>query len=461
MEQVLNTARRASVHTLGCRLNQSESQMLVDQLTASGYAVVPFGQEADLGIINTCTVTREADAKCRKSIRQFITRNPEAFVAVVGCYSQLGAEALAGIGGVDLIVGNQDKMSVLDYVGWGKNEDPVVVRDRIDGSDFSIRFFGDTPFPDRANLKVQDGCDFFCSFCVIPFARGRARSRNWENTLAEARTLAGRGVREIVLTGVNIGTYSSGGRDIVCLVDALDQIDGVSRIRVSSIEPTTVPDALLDRMADPSHALLPFLHLPLQSGSDRVLRRMRRKYTAEAYREFACKAIEWVPDLCLGTDILVGSNGESREDFEQTCRFFNELPFSYCHVFPFSEREGTLAVKRAASDPEAAGVIPVPERNRRCAQLRRLSAVKRRTQMISALGSVREVLFEKQNEGAWPGYTDNYIRVRVDLPGIEDARNCRALVRLDRVCADFMSGTVIDWIDVPESVNAADALSCV
>lgn len=426
--------------------------MLADQLAAAGYALVPFDEEADLGIINTCTVTREADAKCRKLIRQFITRNPSAFTAVIGCYSQMGAEVIASIPGVDLIVGNQEKMSVLDYVGWGKNERPVIVRDRIDRTDFSLKLVGDLPFPERANLKVQDGCDFVCSFCIIPFARGRARARDWENTLAEARQQAERGVRELVLTGVNIGTYESGGRDIVALVDALDAIPGISRLRISSIEPTTVPLALFDRMADPSHALLPFLHLPLQAGSDRVLELMRRRYTLAEYAEFVAEAMRRVPDLCLGTDIMVGFTGERREDFEATCEFFLSQPFAYAHVFPFSERDGTLAVRRGEMAPEE--VVPVEERQRRCAQLRRLSAMKRHEQMASSLGQVREVLFEHQREGRWPAYTDNFIRVVCAGPEGEDLHNRRARVRLRRVAADFVEGEIVEMLDATGNASA-------
>ena len=187
-----SSSRRAVVHTLGCRLNQAESQMIKDRLAAAGYTVVPFGEEADLGIINTCTVTREADTKCRKAIRQFVSKNPAAYTAVIGCYSQMGAATIAEIPGVDLIVGNQDKFAVLEYVGQGKNERPLILREKISGNDFSLTYAGDIPFDKRANLKVQDGCDFMCSFCVIPFARGRARSRDWKNTLGDARATRGR-----------------------------------------------------------------------------------------------------------------------------------------------------------------------------------------------------------------------------------------------------------------------------
>jgi threonylcarbamoyladenosine tRNA methylthiotransferase MtaB len=432
--------RRAVVHTLGCRLNQGESQMLKDRLTAAGYEVVPFGESAEVGIINTCTVTREADGKCRKAIRQFVRQNPRALVAVVGCYSQMGAAEVAAIPGVDLIIGNQDKFAVLEHLDMKKADSPVIIRERISGDDFKMTFVGDLPFDKRANIKVQDGCDFMCSFCIIPFARGRARSRDWANTMEEARAAAARGVRELVLTGVNIGTYSNSGNGLVDLVDAMDAIPGLVRLRISSIEPTTVDTRLLDRMADPGHKLLPFLHLPLQSGSDKVLRLMRRQYSPEDYEAFVRESTERVPDLCLGTDIMVGFTGETEEDFAETCDFFERLPFAYTHVFPFSEREGTLVMRRSE------GWVEIAERQRRCAVLTRLSAGKRHAQMRAHVGREAMVLLEDPREGGFPGYTENYIRVRVEDPGF-DIRNRRARVRLDSIQGDWMSGTLLELLD--------------
>jgi threonylcarbamoyladenosine tRNA methylthiotransferase MtaB len=428
--------KRAVVHTLGCRLNQAESQMIKDRLAAAGYEVVPFGSEADLGIINTCTVTREADTKCRKTIRQFINRNPGAYTAVIGCYSQMGAATIAEIPGVDLIVGNQDKFAVLDHVGQGKNDRPLILRDRISRTDFSLTYAGDIPFDKRANLKVQDGCDFMCSFCIIPFARGQARSRDWENLLGEAKAAAARGIKELVLTGVNVGTYDNDGCNIVDLVDALDAIPGLLRVRISSIEPTTVPVDLFDRMADPGHSLLPYLHLPLQSGSDRVLELMRRKYTMADYSGFVAEAMSRVPDLCLGTDIMVGFTGETEADFQETCRQFLELPFAYTHVFPFSEREGTLVMQRKE------GWVPMEERSRRCSHLMRLSEKKRYHFMEAHLGMEAKVLLEDPRDGGFPGYTENYIRVRVPDPG-HDIRNELVTVRLGKIRADWMEAEVL------------------
>jgi threonylcarbamoyladenosine tRNA methylthiotransferase MtaB len=438
-KQLPELRKRAMVHTLGCRLNQGESQMLKDRLRGSGYEVVGFGESADVGIINTCTVTREADGKCRKAIRQFVKQNPDAMVAVIGCYSQMGTAEVAAIPGVDLVIGNHDKFAVLDHLEMPKGDAPLILRERISGNDFSMQFVGDLPYDKRANLKVQDGCDFYCSFCIIPLARGRARSRDFTNTIEEARASAARGIRELVLTGVNVGTYANQGKDLVDLVDALHDIEELKRIRISSIEPTTVDVGLLERMADPTHKLLPFLHLPLQSGCDRVLQSMRRKYSATEYAEFAMDAIGRVDGLCLGTDIMVGFTGEREEDFGETCRFFEDLPFAYTHVFPFSEREGTLVMKRSE------GWVPIEERQRRCAVLRRLSARKRRAFMERYVGSEATVLFEDPREGGFPGYTENYIRVRVDDPGW-DIRNQRARVRLDSVQADWMQATIISFL---------------
>lgn len=443
---------KASVHTLGCRLNQSEGHLIREKMEERGYRLVPFGDKADLAVINTCTVTNLADAKCRNAIRSFTRQNPDAFVAVVGCYSQMGYKAVAEIPGVDLIIGNQDKLSVLDYVELGKIDPPLIVRERIDKTDFTIAFAGEAPFPKRANLKVQDGCDFMCSFCIIPFARGRGRSRELENLLEEARTLVRRGVRELVLTGVNIGTYDYQGQTILTLVDRLDEIPGLDRIRISSIEPTTIPLELLDRMNDPRHALLPFLHIPLQSGCDRILRDMGRKYSVSDYLDFIRLACDQVEDLYLGTDIMVGFPGETEEEFEETCRVFREGPFAFCHVFSYSEREGTVAAKSTAQ-------VPIPERARRSAVLRHLSASRRHDFYQRHLGRTVRVLFEDPKPGLWPGYTDNYIRVVVaaaELPdSTADLTNRTAWVRLDRISADFVEATWVGW-SPPESVDGHD-----
>ena len=427
--------RRASLHTLGCRLNQSESNIVRAKLEAHGYEIVPFGAPAELGIINTCTVTNEADAKSRKAIRSFTRRNPQAYVAVIGCYSQMGYQALSEIEGVDLIVGNQEKLNVLDFVEAGKNEQPLVVRDTILRDDFIIETAGSSPVTQRTNLKIQDGCDFMCSFCVIPFARGRARSRDLDNLIEEARGLVSRGAKELVLTGVNIGTYNWRGHSIVDVLNRLNALEGLDRIRISSIEPTTIPREIFRLMNDPDHALTPYLHIPLQSGSNRVLDLMRRKYSREGFQGFVEKAAREVQDLCIGTDIMVGFPGERQEDFEQTCDLFEHGPFSYAHVFKYSERDGTASARYS-------GKVENEEKSRRSAQIRRLSASKLTRFHERFRGRSMPVLFEQQVDGWWSGYTGNYIRVTACSNDILDNR-LRKVV-LEKSCGGLMTGRIAE-----------------
>lgn len=398
--------RRASLHTLGCRLNQAETALLRDKLQASGYVIVPFGQPADLGIVNTCTVTNEADAKSRKLIRSFIRKNPDAFLAVIGCYSQVDAATLAEIQGVDLVVGNQEKLNVLNYVAQGKNATPLIVRDSILRDDFTIDIDGLDACTRRANLKIQDGCDSMCSYCIIPFARGRARSREIGNLLDEARQLVQRGAREIVVTGINVGTYRYHEHTIAEVLERLNEIQGLERIRLSSIEPTTIPQPLFAMMNARDHALVPHLHIPLQSGSNKMLKRMRRDYTREGFLDFIGAAHSTVEGLCIGTDIMVGAPGEEEEDFQATCDLLQHGPLAYAHVFKYSERDGTAAVRQEGKvDPET--------KNRRSAEIRRISAEKLRQFHSKHLGKTVKVLFERSEAAQWTGYTRNYIRVAV------------------------------------------------
>ncbi|HQM51306.1 MAG TPA: tRNA (N(6)-L-threonylcarbamoyladenosine(37)-C(2))-methylthiotransferase MtaB [Candidatus Hydrogenedentes bacterium] len=425
--------RRAAVHTLGCRLNQSESGILMDLLRREGYEIVPFGKPADLGIVHSCTVTREADAKSRQLIRAFIRKNPKAYVAVIGCYAQTGYRALAEIEGIDLICGNQEKMRVLEFAAQGKNETPLIVRDRIQRHDFTIPFAGDALIERRTNLKIQDGCNFMCSFCAIPFARGRNRSREMDNLLDEARALVARGAKELVLTGVNLGCYNDQGLDIADVVNRLNDLQGLRRIRISSIEPTTIPEELLGCMAAPDHALVPYLHIPLQSGSDKVLRLMKRKYTRSEFVDFIEKAYCRVPALCIGTDIMVGMPGETEADFEETCAVLRDTPIAYAHVFKYSERDGTAAQRIPEKvDPKAA--------NWRSAKVRRISARKRRAFYERYLGAAVEVLFEHEQDGWWEGYTGNYIRVAAR--SAKRMHNEFARVRIEGIRGDLATGTI-------------------
>ena len=425
--------RRASLHTLGCRLNQSETNIIREDLVSRGYDIVPFGEPADVAVINTCTVTNEADTKSRKAIRSFIRANPEAFVAVIGCYSQMGYKTLSEIKGVDVIIGNQEKLNVADYITDKKPDAPVIVRDHFLRDDFTVDTIDLSSSACRANLKIQDGCDFMCSFCIIPFARGRARSREFDNLLDEARQLADNGVHELVLTGVNVGTYDFQNQDILGVVDQLNNIEGIARIRISSIEPTTIPTQLFDRMSDPNHALVPYLHIPLQSGSNHVLEVMNRRYSREEFIEFIQMAGESVPDLCIGTDVLVGSPGETADDFEKTCDLLLNAPITYAHVFKYSERDGTAALRI----PEK---VDVKEKARRSAVVRQISARKMAEYHQRFAGKTVDVLFEQESDGLWGGYTGNYIRVSACSSDI--LTNQIRSVTLDRSCGDFMTGTL-------------------
>ena len=427
--------RRASVHTLGCRLNQAESTLLVDLLEGAGYAIVPFGDPADLGVVNTCTVTHEADAKCRQLIRSFIRKNPDAYVAVVGCYSELRHKALAKISGIDLILGTQDKLDLLDYVRTTKNDEPLVVRSTITDDSFSIDSVGKGTVLRRVNLKIQDGCGSMCSYCVIPLARGHPRSRDMDNLLSEAEQLVRRGAKEIVLTGLNVGRYAYRGQTILDVVDGLNEIGGLRRVRISSIEPTTIPEDLFARMDDEGHALVPHLHIPLQSGSDRVLALMNRRYTSGEYGAFLSRAAEAVRDLRIGTDVLVGVPGETDEDFSETVRVVRDCALSYAHVFKYSARQGTVA----ADHPNK--VDPVV-RNRRSAVIRRISAEKDRAFAESFLGRRLDVLFEQEEDGFWVGYTGNYLRVAVRSS--EALRNEIRRVRMDAMRGEIVEGTLDD-----------------
>lgn len=431
------SGKKASVKALGCRLNQYEALAMEGKLKAAGYEIVSYGEDADLGVINSCTVTNEADAKSRNAIRRFIRKNPEAMTVVVGCYSQMAANRIAMIDGVDYVIGNHDKLNFLEYLTDDKPTSPVIVRERISREDFSIGFVGDPDFEQRANLKIQDGCDFMCSFCVIPFARGRARSRDWKDLFEEVGQMIRKGVREFILTGVNLGTYESKGNDFLALVKALADLRGVDRLRISSIEPTTIPDELFDMMADPGHSLMPYLHIPMQSCCDRTLAGMKRNYGMKEMTDFFDRATQAIPQLCLGTDLMVGFPGETESEFEETCDRFLELPFAYCHVFTFSERAGTPAAKMDKQ-------LQMEEKRLRSARLRRLSAAKRMSFHEKQLGQVFRVLLENPKDEFYSGYTDHYVRVVVPqaITGLE---NRMALVKMGKATPEFIEGRLLSY----------------
>lgn len=407
------TPPRASLATIGCRLNQAETALLADRLRQRGYRLVAFGQPTDLLVLNTCAVTDQAEADCRYLIRRTLRRSPRAFIAVTGCYAQTNPEAIRRLPGVDLILGAQYKMALPEYLppaaGLRKRPGPELLHTRtLAREEFDLPGVGDYATT-RANLKVQDGCNFMCSFCLIPFARGRERSRRAGDVLREAEALAARGHRELVLTGVNIGHYASEGLDLAGLIRRLEAIAGVDRIRISSIEPTTITEPLLERLAT-SPRLCRHLHIPLQSGDDEVLAAMNRRYRAGDYRTLIERVLRLVPDLGLGTDLMVGFPGETDRQFANTVALAKDLPFSYLHVFSYAERPGTAAARLADRVPERT----VKARSRMLAEL---SRAKRLAFCQRRIGRRVRVLVERrEGDGLWTGLTDDYLRVGLASP---------------------------------------------
>ncbi len=427
---------KASVQALGCRLNQYEGLSIEGKLRSEGYEIVPFGEDADLGVINTCTVTNEADAKSRNAIRRFSRKNPHAITVVIGCYSQTSANEVAMVDGVDYVIGNHNKMNFFDYVAEEKPASPVVVRGKIDREDFSMGQVGEVHFDQRSNLKIQDGCDFMCSFCVIPFARGRARSREWSDLFMEAEQMIEKGVREIVLTGVNLGTYESQSKNFLNLVEILGLLPGLDRLRISSIEPTTIPAELFGMMVDDQHPLMPYLHVPMQSGCDKILGLMKRKYKVQQMEEFFTEATEAIPGVCIGTDMMTGFPGESESDFTKTCETFLTFPFSYCHVFTYSERDGTAAQR---SEDQ----IPIEERRRRSAHLRQLSASKRLDWHEEFQGKNVRVLLENPKNGHYGGYTENFLKLMIPIKR-ENLQNKLVQVRVGEARPEYCLGQILN-----------------
>ena len=373
---------RIAAHTLGCKLNYAETSDHLRHLAEEGHEIVDWTAEADLYIVNTCTVTAVAEKKCRAAIRQAHRRNPGAQLVVMGCFAQTAAAEVARIPGVTQVLGNESKR-LLSYSSVG---------DRT-----------------RTFFKVQDGCDYFCTYCAIPYARGRSRSATLEETLCAARRIADSGAREVVLTGINTGTFGQRqGESFLELLEGLDKLDGILRYRISSIEPNLLTDEIIDFVAR-SRAFLPHFHVPLQAGSDHVLQLMHRRYDTALYRDKVLKIKSAMPDACIAADIMAGFNGESEEEFRKTLDFVESIPISYLHVFTYSDRPGTAALKLGEK-------VPVPVRHEHTQRLLELSAKKHRQFVDSQLGKARPVLWESKEverlSTYMEGWTDNYIRVQ-------------------------------------------------
>jgi threonylcarbamoyladenosine tRNA methylthiotransferase MtaB len=408
----MENKKKVAFYTLGCKLNFSETSTIARDFQNEGFERVDFEEIADIYVINTCSVTDNADKQFKQIVKKAMKLNDKAFVAAVGCYAQLKPEDLAAVDGVDLVLGATEKFKITDYINdLSKNDMGEVHSCEIEEADFYVGSYsiGDRT---RAFLKVQDGCDYKCTYCTIPLARGISRSDALENVLKNASEISNQGIKEIVLTGVNIGDYGKGEfgnkkheHTFLDLVKALDEVEGIERLRISSIEPNLLKNETIEFVSQ-SRTFVPHFHIPLQSGSNDVLKKMKRRYMRELYTERVAKIREVMPHACIGVDVIVGFPGETDEHFLETYHFLNDLDISYLHVFTYSERDNTEAV-------EMDGVVPANVRSKRSKMLRGLSVKKRRAFYESQIGTNRTVLFESENkEGYIHGFTENYVKVK-------------------------------------------------
>lgn len=408
----MENKKKVAFYTLGCKLNFSETSTIARDFQNEGFERVDFEEIADIYVINTCSVTDNADKQFKQIVKKAMKLNDKAFVAAVGCYAQLKPEELAAVDGVDLVLGATEKFKITDYINdLSKNDMGEVHSCEIEEADFYVGSYsiGDRT---RAFLKVQDGCDYKCTYCTIPLARGISRSDALENVLKNAKEISEQGIKEIVLTGVNIGDYGKGEfgnkkheHTFLDLVKALDEVEGIDRLRISSIEPNLLKNETIEFVAQ-SRTFVPHFHIPLQSGSNDILKKMKRRYLREVYTERVAKIREVMPHACIGVDVIVGFPGETDEHFLETYHFLNDLDISYLHVFTYSERDNTEAV-------DMDGVVPMNVRSKRSKMLRGLSVKKRRAFYESQIGTNRTVLFESENkEGYIHGFTENYVKVK-------------------------------------------------
>ncbi len=410
--QQTDEAKKVAFYTLGCKLNFSETSTIARNFQDEGFNRVDFEEVADIYVINTCSVTDNADKQFKQIVKKAIKTNDKAFIVAVGCYAQLKPEELAAVDGVDLVLGATEKFKITDYINdLSKNDRSEVHSCEIEEADFYVGSYsiGDRT---RAFLKVQDGCDYKCTYCTIPLARGISRSDALENVLKNASEISKQGIKEIVLTGVNIGDYGKGEfgnkkheNTFLDLVKALDEVEGIERLRISSIEPNLLTNEIIDFVST-SKTFVPHFHIPLQSGSNEILNKMKRRYLREVYTDRVNKIREVMPHACIGVDVIVGFPGETDAHFLETYNFLNEMDISYLHVFTYSERDNTEAA--AMQD-----VVPMNVRNKRSKMLRGLSVKKRRAFYESQIGTNRTVLFESENkEGYIHGFTENYVKVK-------------------------------------------------
>ncbi|MBP9854650.1 MAG: tRNA (N(6)-L-threonylcarbamoyladenosine(37)-C(2))-methylthiotransferase MtaB [Candidatus Omnitrophica bacterium] len=424
---------RVSFHTLGCRLNQSETAVIEKTFEKDGYTIVDFDQPADIVVINTCTVTENGDADTRYLVKKINRLNPQANIALVGCQAQIQKEKLTELSNVRWVVGNGRKMDLVSIVEEFKAVDhPVVITPTISRESFTVPFAGFDQDHKRAIIKIQDGCDFFCTFCEIPYARGRARSRIFDDILMEAKALVSAGHKELVITGINVGTYSFQSYSFMDVINALEQVDGLERIRISSIEPTTIPFDLIKKMSSRSK-LCRYLHVPLQSGSDAVLTAMKRKYSVAEFSEFIHRVSETVDKVCIGTDIIVGFPTETDQDFMKTEELVRDLPLNYFHIFSYSKRHFAKSQYMDESVPAA----KIQDRSR---VLRELSLRKKNIFYQAMVGTRHDVIFEGCKGEYYHGITDNFVRVHVKSSS--NIANQYLRVKLDSFDGQDVYGTL-------------------
>lgn len=409
--------KTVAFHTLGCKLNFSETSSIARSLLQAGFVKRNFDESADVYVINTCSVTENADKECKQIVKSVLSKNPEAFIAIIGCYAQLKPDEIASIEGVDVVLGATEKFKLLNYINLSsKNKQTEIKNCEIDEVDFFVDSYsvGDRT---RSFLKVQDGCDYSCTFCTIPLARGKSRSDTIDNVLTNIRKIAAENIKEIVLTGINLGDFGY-GREIIegekkrkefsfiDLIQKLDQETGISRFRISSIEPNLLKDEIIEFVAS-SNRFMPHFHIPLQSGNNDILRNMKRRYQKELYADRVQKIKKLMPHCCIGVDVIVGFPGETDEQFLDTYNFINSLDISYLHVFTYSERDNTEAVN--FNQP-----VPLNVRKRRNKMLRILSAKKLHAFYEQQLNKEFNVIFEHEKKGDFMyGYTENYVRVKL------------------------------------------------
>lgn len=405
--QEMNQFKKVAFYTLGCKLNFSETSTISRLFEDSGIAKVDFEEVPDIYVINTCSVTENADKKCKQLVKRAKKINPEAFVAIVGCYAQLKPEEIGKIPGVNLVLGANEKFNILDYIDEHDTSEQVVIAQG--NIKHVVEFIPSYSIGDRTRsfLKIQDGCDYFCTFCTIPLARGKSRNASIEKTVTEASMIAETDVKEVVLTGVNIGDFGQGSNDnFYSLIRELDKIKGIDRFRISSIEPNLLSNDIINYCLSESHHFMPHFHIPLQSGSDRLLKLMRRKYERSLYKERVETIKKFNSDCCIGVDVIVGFPGETEADFMETVNFLTDLDVSYLHVFTYSERANTGA-------PKLGEKVPMETRRERSKKLHLLSDRKKRYFYSQHINTSRVVLFEQEEDNGWIyGFTDNYIKVK-------------------------------------------------